>query len=104
VRDSAFESSSTRRNSPRNRRRSMITAAATTGPASGPRPASSMPHTTPSQRRSIAKSGIGLLPRAAFATRPPPRQGAVGDLDKRKGPKQEHVSLTRLDSSYILGL
>src|SRR5256885_1335820 len=64
---------------PRKRRRSRITAAATTGPASGPRPASSTPHTSPAQPRSIAKSGIppappppplGHAPRGAAAAAP----------------------------------
>src|SRR6266849_5606261 len=52
---STFESSSPSRSVVGKRRGSRITAAATTGPASGPRPASSMPHTNPLHRRSNAQ-------------------------------------------------
>src|SRR5260370_32035757 len=61
---STFESSSRSRKDFGKRRGSRTTAAATTGPASGPRPASSTPQTSPVQRRSILKSGIALSPKA----------------------------------------
>ncbi len=60
---STFESSSPSRSPFGKRRASRTTAAATTGPASGPRPTSSMPQTSPVQRRSILKSGITSPPR-----------------------------------------
>src|SRR5437764_7176186 len=61
---STFESSRPSRKDFGKRRGSRTTAAATTGPASGPRPASSTPQTSPVQRRSILKSGIALSPGA----------------------------------------
>src|SRR5215472_15692582 len=48
-----------------------------TGPASGPRPASSIPQTIPRQRRSMAKSGIaGLCHAGLLSTRRRDRGGA----------------------------
>src|SRR6266436_9288915 len=70
---STFESSSLSRSILGKRRRSRTTAAATTGPASGPRPASSTPQTSPAQRRSILKSGMTLSPNR-LATRVRARQ------------------------------
>src|SRR5712664_2713902 len=48
--------------------RSMTAAAATTGPANGPRPASSMPATVPAMRISNLK--LGIIPVAARYTEP----------------------------------
>src|SRR5215467_8997527 len=73
----AFESSSSSRSIRGKWRGSRITAAATTGPASGPRPASSTPQTSPLQPRSILKSGIAS-PRPASATRRAVEQAGIG--------------------------
>src|SRR5207237_1344794 len=86
----AFESSSSRRTMPRNRWRSRITAAATTGPASGPRPASSTPHTTPAQPRSIAKSGIAF----ALPPGPPPRVSPKPLVPRGRGRRKGHPAAT----------
>src|ERR1700758_4342485 len=75
---SAFESSSSLRNFLGKWRGSRITAAARTGPASGPRPASSTPQTSPLQPRSILKSGIvpprRLLPQRSRSSNKAPRR------------------------------
>src|ERR1700730_15208002 len=89
---STFESSSPSRSVFGKRRRSRTTAAATTGPASGPLPASSTPQTSPAQRRSILKSGIILSPNRLVATRVRARQeqtkrNCVGQLKERYLPR-----------------
>src|ERR1700691_1770935 len=61
----------------RGNRRPSTTAAATTGPAKGPRPASSMPQTGPRQVRSNAKSGMATRDTTAGSRgKPVPMNGS----------------------------
>ena len=90
--DSSFESSSSSRRDLGKRRGSRITAAATTGPASGPRPASSTPQTIPLQRRSKLKSGIAP---------PPPRLVPCADASGQAAPRRGGA---RARARYVKGM
>src|SRR6201993_140861 len=93
---SAFESSSSLRNLLGKWRRPRTTPAARTGPASGPRPASSTPQTSPLQPRSILKSGIvppnRLLPQRWRSSNKAPRRCGTG--------RKEHYVPRMSDSEF----
>ena len=97
--DRVFESSSPSAREGGSVAESSITAAATTGPAHGPRPASSIPATIPPAARSRAKSGTGRI-RTRPRGRSFDRQSAAAYPGTRAahGPRRRH----RMTEKYHL--